>query len=335
MNHYYNKKQPPLYYHLLKVWNPSWFQGRMRKKNYFEGWYLKSVSADGKHSWAFIPGISLNGTDSHSFVQAINGKTGQTWYFRYPVESFHFSPNEFSVSVGQNLFSDKGLDLNLENETGFFKGKLDFRKLTRYPVTLMRPGIMGWYRYVPFMECYHGVVSLDHQVFGEIECPEGLVSFENGKGYIEKDWGTSMPEAWIWMQTNHFGQPGNSFMLSIAKIPWLRSSFTGFLGYFFHQGRLFPFATYTGARIEKIKESEQSLFVEIKAPKFNLNIQAMHGEKGALKAPVSGNMERLIHESIDARIKVSLSGMRGKVFFEGTGIHAGFEMVGDLAILYD
>ena len=29
-----------------------------------------------------------------------------------------------------------------------------------------KAGIMGWYRFVPFMQCYHGVVSLNHKLNG-------------------------------------------------------------------------------------------------------------------------------------------------------------------------
>ncbi len=46
-----------------------------------------------------------------------------------------------------------------------------------------------------------------------------------GRGYIEKDWGTSFPSAWIWMQCNTFDTPDTSFMLSYARIPWMGSHF--------------------------------------------------------------------------------------------------------------
>ncbi|MBW6497127.1 MAG: hypothetical protein K0B09_01930 [Bacteroidales bacterium] len=320
-------------YSFKKIWNPDWFQGNRQMKNYFEGWYFKSVSENGRHSMAFIPGISVNGTDSHSFVQAINGKTGQTWYFRYPLEAFKYDAGGFSVAVGPNFFSKKGFELDLQNETGFFKGKLSFGETARFPVSLRRPGIMGWYRYVPFMECYHGVVSLDHAVKGSIESTEGLFNFSNGRGYIEKDWGTSMPEAWIWMQTNHFSQAGTSFMLSIAKIPWIGSSFTGFLGFFLHQGQLFPFATYTGAKVATIEHTADELFIKIKSRKFSLEMTAEKGEKGRLKAPVSGNMDRVIHESIDATIQIKLFNRKGNILFTGSGTNAGLELVGETSIL--
>jgi len=327
-----HQKQYPVYA-LSKIWNPTWFQGNRHKKNYFEGWYFKSVSQEGEHSMAFIPGLSVNPTNSHSFVQVINGKTGQTWYFSYPIEAFYYSTEGFFVTVGPNSFSEKCIELNLKNETGFFRGKLEFGEPAHFPVSIGRPGIMGWYRYVPFMECYHGVVSLDHQVNGSIESQESISNFNNGRGYIEKDWGTSMPEAWIWMQTNHFEQAGTSFMLSIAKIPWIGSSFTGFLGFLLHQGQLYPFATYTGAKIEMIEQNDDFLTVKVKARKFSIEIIAEKGEKGNLKAPVSGNMDRVIHESIDAAIQVKLFDKYKNLIFSGSGKNAGLETVGDLAIL--
>lgn len=31
-----------------------------------------------------------------------------------------------------------------------------------WPVTLANPGVMGPYSFVPFMECNHGILSMDH-----------------------------------------------------------------------------------------------------------------------------------------------------------------------------
>ncbi|MGV9103340.1 MAG: tocopherol cyclase family protein [Candidatus Thorarchaeota archaeon] len=45
---------------------------------------------------------------------------------------------------------------------------------------------------------------------------------------MEKDWGTGFPEVWIWLESNHFEEKGVSFTCSIAKIPWLGSSFAGY-----------------------------------------------------------------------------------------------------------
>jgi tocopherol cyclase len=155
--------------------------------------------------------------DQHAFVQVINGKTGQTWYFRYPLSAFYHAGDEFYIQVGESSFSANMMDLTLDSPHGKFSGKLSFSQTTPFTTSLLKPGIMGWYRYVPFMECYHGLVSLDHLVNGSLHANGEHISFIDGKGYTEKDWGRSMPEAWIWMQTNCFSKPQTSFMLSVAK----------------------------------------------------------------------------------------------------------------------
>ena len=44
------------------------------------------------------------------------------------------------------------------------------------------------------MECYHGIVSMDHTVNGLIEINNEKIDFSEGRGYIEKDWGRSFPQ---------------------------------------------------------------------------------------------------------------------------------------------
>lgn len=320
----------PGIYDIRKVWNPSWFQGNRVRDRYFEGWYFKQVSPNGKNSLAFIPGISLAGEDAHAFVQAIDGKTGKTWYFRYPLEDFAYSKSGFSVRIGGNRFSASGMVLELSDGTTNFRGRLSFSGQVRFRAGLRKPGIMGWYRYVPFMECYHGVVSLDHRLQGSIWINEREVPFTGGRGYIEKDWGRSMPKAWIWMQTNHFESPGTSFMLSIADIPWIGRSFTGFLGFLLHDGRRHDFATYTGARILSVEDSARELAIRIGKGELILQVSGMKNITGGLKAPLLGSMQRMIHESIDSSLHIQLLDKAGKHLFEGTGRNAGLEMVGNV-----
>ncbi|MFO7998968.1 MAG: tocopherol cyclase family protein [Bacteroidales bacterium] len=320
---------PPGFYDLKKVWNPTFFQGNRAKNRYFEGWYFKNLSPDIGQSWAFIPGISLAPDDEHSFVQVIDGKKGKTWYYRYPISAFAFSKKDFYIRIGDSTFSKTHLHLQLEGDTGRFQGKLSFSGQTPYKAGLLHPGIMGWYRYVPFMECYHGVVSLDHQLHGSLNICGSERSFEGGRGYIEKDWGSSMPKSWIWMQTNHFETPRTSFMLSVANIPWIGKSFTGFLGFLLYNGKRFDFATYTGAKLLVVDNNPEEIRIVIQHKAQTLTISGKKAKSGQLKAPVLGTMQRVIHESIDSVIRIKLTTTGGRVVFEGQGKNAGLELVGD------
>jgi tocopherol cyclase len=333
--------QPSIFpgiYDIKKLWLPNRFQGNRKRKNYFEGWYFKHVTATGENTLSFIPGVSLHDGDHHAFVQVINGKTGQTWYFRYPTAAFSFSKNSFAIKVGNNYFSLRELIIDLKSDTDHITGELSFDKHTAYPVSLRRPGIMGWYRYVPFMECYHGVVSLNHLIRGTVNINKQHIDFTEGKGYIEKDWGSSMPESWIWMQSNHFPQDNTSFMLSVAKIPWIGKTFTGFLGFLLHKGTQYHFATYTGAKINNLTRADNTITIDIKAKDFRLKINGEQrkmpgGKTGALRAPVKGQMDRVIHECIDSKINLTLTNKNDDVIFSETAINAGLEMIGNTSLL--
>ena len=108
------------------------------------------------------------------------------------------------------------------------------------------------------MECYHGVLSFDHTIQGELTIDGQAVDFSRGRGYIEKDWGKSFPSAWVWYQSNHFPQTGVCLTASIAVIPWLRSAFRGFIIGLWILGTLVRFASYTGANTDSLETGNPS-----------------------------------------------------------------------------
>ena len=321
------------FYRLLKTWHPVRFQGANKKSRYFEGWYFKNVSANSGHIWSVIPGISIvDKNHAHAFIQLINGKTAETYYFKFPIEEFRFSETRFEASIGNNHFSFDGFVLDLDDESNDFhvEGQVNFAEIHRLKSALFNPGIMGWYSFMPFMECYHGLVSMNHTLNGQLKINNETCDFTGGKGYSEKDWGRSMPSAWIWLQCNHFETPEISIMFSVAKIPWFNKAFTGFLCVLLFEGKIHRFATYTGARISEIRLDEESVFIRIKGEKLMLEITACRAGQGLLAAPVNGAMDRRIAESVDATINLSLSDKNGNFIFKEEGINAGLELVGDM-----
>ncbi len=332
---------------LRTLYNPSFFQGRLSYTGYFEGWYFKQVSTDLQHVYAIIPGIAL-GTrpeERYAFIQVIDGMSGETHFIRYPLEEFEASDKEFQVKVGNSKFNNSYIDLNIDNPELTLRGRIEFIDPAPYPSRLLSPGIMGRYSFVPRMECKHGLVSMDHGLEGEFQVNGTSVNFTGGRGYIEKDWGTSFPESWIWMQSNNFTRPGTSFMLSIAKIPWMGSSFIGFLGFLKIGDTPRFFATYNGAKIVHIKNLSRrdaqgttevegvELSIEGKSPsgRDKLKVRAESTRRGALKSPVSGRMESFIKESVDAEIQIEYYSPENSSSevpsFSDTGRRGGLEIV--------
>lgn len=319
----------PFFQRLRATWHPDEYHGWGLTRRYFEGWYFKVISPDERHALAFIPGISMSETgERHAFVQVMDGKACRAHYHRYGAGDFRPAAQHFEVAVGKNLFSREKIRLDLPG----IAGEIRFQNTTPWPKMLGAPGIMGWYSFVPFMECFHGIVSMHHTLEGELEMSDNKIDFNKGKGYIEKDWGRSFPRAYVWMQTNHFDTHDRaSLMASVAHIPWLGSYFIGFISGFWLDGRLFRFATYTGARkFLKINENEVELI--FKSPKLELRLSAKQAPGTALKSPVSGEMTGKIQESLQAEIRAELL-ENGRRIFEGRGRNAGLEVAGEVDLL--
>jgi len=190
--------------------------------------------------------------------------------------------------------------------------------------------VMGWYAWVPKMECYHGVLGFDHKISGFLEINGTEFDFTNGRGYIEKDWGAAFPEGYVWMQTNHFGHPNICLTGSIALIPWLGSVFRGFIVGLWIDGELFRFATYTGASVDLLEITNSEVLWTIMDRDHRLEIIATRGITGDLKGPTRHDMGMRVAESMMAKIHVKLLGKRGEIIYEDTGHHAGLEVAGDI-----
>jgi tocopherol cyclase len=311
----------------MSVFKPEVFQGKLSNKQYFEGWYFKHVSKNLEHVYSFIPGVSLNTENPHAFIQIINGLTGSTQYIEYPLSSFVFSKNNFRVQIGDSVFTDESMLLNINSPLIKVSGRLSYSGSVKYPTSLLSPGIMGWYSFVPLMECKHGVVSVSHRIDGAVVIDGELLDFSGGKGYIEKDWGKSFPESWIWFQSNNFANSDACIMMSIAKIPWLGSFFTGFLGFLYYNGTFYPFSTYHKSEITALNLADEILTIGFKSKKYQLKITAKLKNSGILLAPKSGLMSRRIKESIDSELEVVLSDLKGTEIYHDKASRAGLEVI--------
>ncbi len=312
--------------------NPNMYHGFSAQPPFFEGWYYKLVSADQAHRFAVIPGVYISPEPDkrHCFIQVFNSELDQVRFHRYPYDAFKASPDGFEVLIGPNYFSASKVILEIDDDLGQLAGTLTFNNLNDWPVTFFSPGAMGWFSWVPFMECYHGVVSMDHLIDGQLVFDRQNIDFTAGRGYIEKDWGKGFPSAWIWGQTNHFDIPGASLMLSVAVIPWLGRSFAGFIIGFLFKGQLHRFATYNRSRIENLSMNKNAVNLVVHNRTHRLKICASRVDGGLFQAPSSLEMDRRIIETLNAKIDVTLERLDGEILYQGSGYHAGLETVGDL-----
>ena len=317
-------------YRFHKLFNPEIFQGKYKKSNYFEGWYFKLIDGDQKSIISIIPGIAISKKGvKEAFIQTIDGITGETHYIPFPYDDFKYDYKSFRVIIGDNYFSKDRIILHLESNEFSYIGELHFHNRIPYPKTRTHPGIMGPFSFVPLMECYHGVVNISHTIRGKMLYQGKVMDFNDGYGYIEKDWGKSFPESWIWVQSNHFDKENVSFMFSIAKIPWFDTYFIGFISFLRIDDNHYTFATYTSSKIKHLNLKDHLLSITLKNSKYELQAQVdISANKGELMAPRIGTMDRKIEETINSKVSILLLDKDNNIIFKGTGHHGGTELSG-------
>ena len=314
------------------LFHPEQYHGWGRTKQYFEGWYYKVVNAAEDKAYAFIVGIAMEEAGvAQAFIQVLDGKAATSEYHKFSARDFLPESGNFAIRLEGNLFTDGIIRLDLPD----VKGQLTFQHQVPWPNNWYSPGIMGPFSIVPFMECYHGILSMDHTIQGQLSIKGEPVDFNKGRGYMEKDWGRSFPSGYIWLQSNHFSQPAISIKASVAKIPWLGSSFIGFIAGVWLQDRLIEFTTYNFTKIRKSFANREKVEIVLENRNHRLEICALRGATAELASPILGFMSGRIEESMTAQIEVYLFDKKTRqVLLQDTGRNAGLEVAGHVEEIF-
>lgn len=327
---------------IRNVWRPENFHYHDRLERgggQFEGWYIKLVDPEGVQPCALIPGVFL-GDDRHAFIQVLDGRAGTAAYHRFPLESFAASRDRFEVSIDGNRFGTDGVTLDIDAgvspDAPSVRGEIRFGPWSPWPVTWFSPGIMGPYSFVPFMECNHGILSLDHALEGSLAFDGERTVYDGGRGYVEKDWGRSFPAGYVWAHSNHFDRTGVSLTAAVAVIPWLTGAFRGFIIAFLHDGELYRFTTYTKSVLERLDMSDTHLHLHIRNRSHRLEVDARKSDGALLHAPYEKQMIERVAETMTSEVDVRLTRLADDfVVYAGRGAHACLEAQGDLERVLD
>ncbi len=329
---------------LSNVFRPSRFQGAHRRRSYFEGYYFKVVDPEQGVALALIPGISWDEHGAgHAFVQVIDGVAGRASYHRFGSEALWVAPLRhgdsafaktlFSFSVGPNRFSESGMSVDLPG----LKADFGFRQNVVWPNKPWSPGAMGPFSFVPGMQCKHGVVSLHHQVTGTLQLGDRppITLNPQAVGYIEKDWGSSFPLRWTWLQTNHFAGETEPccLLVSAGVVPWVTGAFEGHIAALLWRGRLEVFATYNGSRFQQTASGDDIQLSFLKprphdSPWLRIETARSRGHGVDLVAPLAtGGMAGKVNESLTATARVRF-GRGTQLLLDTTAHYTGFELGG-------
>ena len=291
----------------------KYYHGAKRRGPYFEGWYLKHLTRDGR-ALALIPALHIDSSGRRSTSLQVIANSG-SWWLEYPDTGFHAAEALFQVRMEQGLFNERGVILNVEEEG------LSLHGTVRYgPFTPLRSDIMGPFRFLADMECSHGVISMAHPLDGALVLNGETLDFSGGIGYLETDRGRSFPNTYLWSQCAWREPEPGSLMLAVASIPLPVGSFTGCICAVLFRGREYRLATYRGARVERWSAAG----AVIRQGSCRLEVEVLETRSRPLRAPAGGCMGRTIQESLCATLRFRF--WKGTALvFEHTDPCAGFE----------
>ena len=217
------------------------------------------------------------------------------------------------IQLGENVFSESIVSVKLSDDKITIEGNLKLGSFTPIERSILMPNIMGFFAYIPKMECYHGIVSMNHSVAGILKINGEETNFSDGKGYIEKDWGTSFPKKYIWIQCNNFKNNKTSVVVSLADIPFMKKSFSGYLCNLCFEGKEYRFATYYNSKMKIEKLTNEKIIIVLEKREAIFRIEADLKQQGELIAPQMGKMETRIKEGLSGRVKINLYNKKSKI----------------------
>lgn len=183
----------------------------------------------------------------------------------------------------------------------------------------LKGNVMGPFEHIPFMECKHSIYSMYHGLSGWINIGDKKISFQNGYGYIEGDAGKNFPKKYIWYNSV---LPGKTVTIAIAHIPFAFFSFTGVLCFVKTEQEELSMCTWNGVKIRKAADG----IVELTKRKYKIHVELDKLSGHALKAPVQGDMKRIIKENLVVPSKYTIS-YDGIIVLETTDPYSSCEWV--------
>lgn len=229
-------------------------------------------------------------------------------------------------------FTREEIEINLEEEDLCIKGQVAFKGKRGTNRSKWQAGIMGPFRYLPFLQSYHDVISLGHELVGSLTINGEEIQLNDGKGYMEIEWGKEYPKVWIWSQCNHFKENDVSLMVGVTRMPILWEYYTSFAVPVYYKGQLVVFSNYNGGQIAKLYryKSYVHLIITQKSKMLDLKI---YGEDDVEHTSARGShMIRDVYSCQKAKMEIKMT-QSNKVILEDVGYCCQLEMGGNTSKL--
>lgn len=221
---------------------------KQNRKEKFEEWYFKIL--DIKQRKNIIGQIS---------IKEKNGENYGTCHLMYTIDE---EQKEETITI-QNVQINKN-GLSWENNTitknkvqididSHCKGELVIEDVIDTKKSLIKPGVMGYYQYLPKLEFYEDIITLQGKIKGGLYVNGKAIDFNGGSYYLQRQWGNKYPNVWLWAECNGFQKKKNlALNIGVARLKLWFNYYTAFAIPVYYDNQVEIFANYNGGQIAKL-----------------------------------------------------------------------------------
>ena len=277
---------------MIRRFNPTQLQGNLEKNNYFEGWFQKIYSPEHDTSFIIIYGFATgNKSEKTGFIQ-ICLPNQEIIYLTFHKNEVICDKRKHFIQFGNHFISEHKIKI----QTDEIQLDLDFSKKQEQQ---SGKNTMGNYYLLPNLPCYHAIVDGYHSVNGQIQYLNDSYTFTNAVGYLEKNWGISFPEKYIWMHAFDAKNTDNQLLFSQADIKWNGRTFIKHLGFIKLNGIYFDLRKLKKCKTAISNKDENKQFISIKSKFLEIEMNISYKKPIFFKGPQNGKMERIIEHYND------------------------------------
>ncbi|MBE9046793.1 tocopherol cyclase family protein [Pleurocapsales cyanobacterium LEGE 10410] len=325
---------------------------------YFEGWYFRLTLPKSDQTFAFMYSIEDplgNQSNSGGAVQILG--TDETYLCRTftDVEKFFADSNDLSfghwgksdLTSAPQLLSPREFNQNITegyqataslNQGSIYDPVRNEYCRWEYHIKPVygwgnpqqpQQSSAGWLSFLPVFEPGWQITMAHGLATGWIEWRGKYYQFTSAPAYSEKNWGSSFPQKWFWLNCNSFSREPDLALTAgggIRQVLWWHEE-VALIG-IHHQGKFYEFAPWNSEVSWQI-EPWGKWQLQGRSAEYEVTLVGKTDLSGTyVRTPTAKGLVFNCRDTTKGKLDLELRDRQGKIIIQASSIQAGLEVGG-------
>ena len=301
---------------------------RQNKKQQFEEWYFKILDIAQKKIIIGKVNVKENHGKNSGVCHLIYNVDGEEKQDSIQIHNVNIDKD--GLTWESNIISKSKVQMDMD---GAFKGELIIENVMDTKQSFIKPSVMGYYQYLPRLEFYEEVVTLQGKIKGMVSINGIDTDFSGGSYYLQRQWGNKYPNVWLWAQCNGFKKKKNlALTIGVARLKLWFNYYTAFAIPICYDNRVEVFSNYNGGQIAKLYRYKGyvHLIVTQKDKLLDIKIYGRDEIECVLEKETHGIRDVYGCNRVKLEVKMT---QNGKIILEDMSFECNIEMGGNTSKL--